>query len=63
MGFTPLHNAAARGRLKSVEKLLQLGADPSLRNEWGDTASVTAGNCGQAEVVHLLTRAKKNHWF
>ncbi len=38
MGRTALMVAASRGHLRSVYRLLQLGADPTLRNEDGDTA-------------------------
>jgi ankyrin repeat protein len=37
-GRTALMVAASRGHLRSVYRLLELGADPTLRNEDGDTA-------------------------
>ncbi len=36
-GSTPLHQAAAFGRLDAVQLLLKHGADPTLRNQEGDT--------------------------
>ncbi len=58
MGFTPLHNAAGTGRIKVAKKLLALGADPRVRNEWGQTPEETALNGGYAEVAQLLKRHK-----
>ena len=58
MGFTALHNAAGTGRTENAEKLLALGADPDLRNEWGNTPEETALNGGYGDVVKLLTRDK-----
>jgi len=58
MGFTASHNAAGTGRTENAEKLLALGADPDLRNEWGNTPEETALNGGYGDVVKLLTRDK-----
>lgn len=38
MGITPLHYAATFRDVAMVEVLMRLGADASLRNEWGQTA-------------------------
>jgi ankyrin repeat protein len=39
---TPLHHAAAKGRLRMVELLLELGADPNATDAAGATALTTA---------------------
>ncbi len=58
MGFTPLHYAAMRGHAKMAQKLLDLGANPSIKNEWGQTAEVVALNGGYAEMAKLLGHNK-----
>ncbi|KAH9124505.1 hypothetical protein LEN26_009697 [Aphanomyces euteiches] len=45
-GYTPLHAASLRGQLGALRLLLNAGADPSLKNEHGDTAR----DCGDDEV-------------
>ncbi len=35
--FTPLHDAVHTGDLDLVQALLDLGADPTMRNAWGET--------------------------
>ncbi len=59
MGFTPLHYAAMRGRLDVAEKLIELGADPSTRNEWGDTSADTAANGGHKKLATLLQTMRR----
>lgn len=58
MGFTPLHNAAGTGRVEMAQKLLDLGANPSIKNEWGETAEVVALNGGYADMAKLLHHSK-----
>lgn len=60
LGDTPLHLAAMRGRVRGAARLLELGADPELRNEFGETALDAARNGTHLEVARLLTRAGKN---
>lgn len=49
-GFTPLHQAASRGRLEIVELLLEHGADPTIESDQGWTAADLAHQRG-----HQLT--------
>ncbi len=58
MGYTPLHLAAMDGRLKVAEKLLALGADPGIRNEFGTTPAETALIHEHKDVAKLLKRWK-----
>ena len=55
---TPLHHAAARGRLRMVELLLELGADPNATDATGATALTTASQeRADAAVVSALLAA------
>jgi ankyrin repeat protein len=54
-GFTALMTAAAEGQLAVVQLLLARGANPSIRDEDGDTAASFARQKGHTEVVALLT--------
>ncbi len=58
MGFTALHYAAMRGDAKMAKKLLDLGANPSIKNEWGQTAEVVALTGGHEDVAKLLRHNK-----
>jgi len=58
MGFTALHNAAMTGRSEMAQKLLDLGANPSIKNEWGQIAETVAVHGGHAELAKLLRRNK-----
>lgn len=62
-GYTPLHDAAARGDLEQVKRLLLRGADVNARvrsqerysPEWGNTPLHEAARDGRMEVAeHLL---------
>jgi len=54
--YTPLMNAASWVAPTAVERLLEAGADPTLRNSRGQTALDTVGNAGgrEQEVIRLL---------
>ena len=53
-GITPLMDAASGGSLELVKLLLEHGADPSLRDNFGDSAEVYARKQGFPKVVELL---------
>jgi ankyrin repeat protein len=52
--WTPLMHAANTGRTKICEMLLALGADPSLKDERGETALDYARQRNEPECVALL---------
>ena len=52
--WTPLMWAASNGRTKICEMLLALGADPSLKNQDGETALDRARRCNEHECAALL---------
>jgi hypothetical protein len=52
-----LGDAAARGDLATVDRLLARGADPNQRNRGGTTPLFTAAALGQLEVVERLLAA------
>lgn len=57
-GFTALHRAAANGFLAIATRLLEGGADLTLRTKGGDTALDFARSQGQSEVVALLSQPR-----
>lgn len=56
-GRTPLHAAAALGRLGACETLLGLGADPNAEDDHGCTPLCRAAAGGSAAAVRLLVAA------
>ncbi len=56
-----LHEVAGQGSLLIVEFLLQLGADPNARDQWGHTPLYFVGNASHgangADVVHVLAQS------
>ncbi|XP_068655023.1 uncharacterized protein [Aristolochia californica] len=62
-GWAPLHSAASRGDVASVEVLLSLGANVNLANDGGRTALHYAASKGWLEIAELLLSygAKINH--
>ena len=59
MGYTPLHWAATEGRLEVVKRLLDLGADPYIKNEFDTTPIDCAERDGHRKAAHLLRQAAK----
>jgi hypothetical protein len=57
MDETSLMHAAARGHIEIVKLLLVHGADPALRNRFGQTARDLARANGRSDVAALLSRA------
>lgn len=56
-GWTPLHQAAAHGRLPIVELLLSHGADVTIKSEDDRTAFQMAEAKGHQEIQALLSKA------
>src|SRR5439155_22293592 len=54
---TLLQGAAAEGEIEKVRLALRYGADPELRNDWGEVALGYACSWGQFEVVKALVEA------
>ncbi len=59
MGYTPLHSAASQARLDMVEHLLKLGADPTVRSEFGTTAAETAEILDHPEIATFIRNFNK----
>jgi hemoglobin len=61
---TLLHEVAGQGSLLIVEFLLNLGADPNARDQWGHTPLYFVGNASHgsngANVVHVLAQSGAN---
>lgn len=57
-GNTPLMSAASAGKAEAVELLVELGADPGLRNEQGKDAEQIARLAKRARIESFLKRAK-----
>ena len=51
---SPLHIAAAEGRIECVNILLRGGADSKLKDRWGSTPLKEAKKNGHLEVVELM---------
>ena len=57
-GRTALHQAAWYGNLAIATRLLEGGADLTLRNKFGNTALDYARSQGKSEVVALLSQPR-----
>ncbi|MBY0372584.1 MAG: ankyrin repeat domain-containing protein [Bryobacteraceae bacterium] len=55
-GLTPLHIAAAMGRMKALDALVSLGADGKIKDAKGRTAAEAAERAGMAEAAAMLRR-------
>jgi hypothetical protein len=53
-GQTPLHVAAQRGMADTTRLLVNMGADPALKNAAGKTAADIARATGSSSVVQIL---------
>ena len=53
-----MHWAAYKGHLAIAKRLLKGGADPTLRDNTGDTAIDEARKRGESEVVALLSEPR-----
>ena len=53
-----MHAAAANGYLAIATRLLEGGADLTLRNKYGETALDFARKYGKSEVVALLSQPR-----
>ena len=62
VGNTALHHAAIMKRREIVAVLLNLGADITIKNDFGETALDCARNGGDTETELLLgKRASESH--
>ena len=57
-GYTALHKAADSGHLAIATRLLEGGADLTLRDNNGQTALDDARSQGKSEVVALLSQPR-----
>jgi len=53
-GWTPLHQAASRGDFGLVQRLINAGADPAIKNDHGQTPSDLARDKGLGKIATLL---------
>jgi ankyrin repeat protein len=58
IGNTPLHSAALMGKVEAAKKLLEFGANPTLKNELGQCADEMADLGGFHKLVEVLRTFK-----
>ena len=58
-GSTPLHAASSNGNLDCVQMLLHYGADPTVKDDYGETPSKVAKDRKHADIHKTLERAAK----
>ncbi len=63
LGWTQLMWSARKGKMDQVSLLLELGADPSLRDPDGDSAAKIAREFGHEEVALKIEEKIKNRGF
>ena len=63
-GFTPLHEAAQKGRTQLCALLLAHGADPSMKNQEGQTPLdlTTVSIICEFDMVFIYPIADIEHW-
>ena len=62
-GITPLMRAVSNQNILLVQKLLEQGADKSIKNIWGDTAIDIAQKRENKKIISLLNENKKNSFI
>lgn len=60
-GMTPLHYAALNGQQEAAHCLLQHGADPRIKNSWGQSVSDIAEWKGHVALQNFLQAAIASH--
>lgn len=55
-GYSPVHYAAIYGRTRVLEKMLQEGVSPNLRDKNGRTLLMLSAENGHADTVRMLLR-------
>ena len=58
IGNTPLHGAALMGKVAAARRLLELGANPTLRNELGQCAEDVADIAGHHKLAQFLRTSR-----
>ena len=53
---TPLCNAAIQGSIETVRFLLEHGADPSVKNRWGNTADKEAESEDRSDIAEVIRK-------